>query len=130
MKRTIPILLLTFFYFTVACGLSVNFHYCGSKLKDISFFSIQGKETGCCGSKKKSKGCCKDKYSILKIEDDHRTSADFKLASNTPIHLFVTFPLTNTLLSSSYGELICPNYHAPPFLNKPPIYLNHRVLII
>jgi hypothetical protein len=114
----------------VASGLSLNFHYCGGKLKDISFFQVGDKEKGCCGSKKRSKGCCNNKSTILKIEDDHRSSLDFKLPANNFISLNYTLPQHTLLLSKTFGELICPNYHAPPLLNKPPIYLNHRVLII
>lgn len=130
MKKSLSIFILAVFYLLVASGLSINFHYCGGKLKDISFFDTVDKEKGCCGNKKRSKGCCQNKSTIIQIKDDHRSSSDFKTPSNSAVDLNYSLPQATLLFSSVFSEEICSNYHSPPLLNKPPIYLNYRVLVI
>jgi hypothetical protein len=48
-------------YLTVTSGITMNLHYCGGKLKTVSFFSSN--EKGCCGSKRKAKDVVKTKPS-------------------------------------------------------------------
>lgn len=128
MKKYI-IILFSLFYFAVASGITMNFHYCGGKLKHVSLFE-KDHETGCCGSKKKSKGCCNDKTSYVKIKDNYKPNdlvkapLNFKqIVINEEILLFTSLPK----LIDSYNVL---NYHAPPVFYDNPLYLKYRVLLI
>ena len=113
---------------TSTSGVSINAHYCGGKIKHISVFA--GNEDGCCGNKKKSKGCCKDKTTIIKVQDNHQASKVAQVSSPT-IHLvaIVSVQLLFNLPISDEVNIIS-NYHAPPVLYDNPLYLKHRVLII
>ena len=128
MKKSL-IILFASFYLILVSGLNVSLHYCGGKLKNISLFS-NGNEDGCCGTKKKSKGCCNEKTAFIKVKDNHFGGDNIKVL-NSPIKSIPAavfsqlFEIPNTKIS--YTAL---NYHAPPVLYDNPIYLKHRVLII
>lgn len=128
MKKSL-IILFASFYLMLASGLSISLHYCGGKLKDISLFS-NGNEDGCCGTKKKSKGCCNEKTAFIKVKDNHFGGNNLKVL-NSPVKSIPAavfhqlFEIPNTEIP--YTAL---NYHSPPVLYDNPIYLKHRVLII
>ena len=80
MKRSL-IFILLFVYTTLACGLNLQLHYCCGKLKSISFFETTD-EGSCCGSKKmKSKDCCDDKTTYLKVKDKHNSNTSLKVVT-------------------------------------------------
>lgn len=116
------------FYLTVTSGITMNLHYCGGKLKTVSIFS--NNEKGCCGSKKKSKGCCKDKTTVIKVQENHHANKIVQVCNPT-VHLLAFVPtqlLFNLPLSNEIN--ITSNYHAPPVLYDNPLYLKHRVFLI
>lgn len=127
--KKITIILLTFFYFTVASGITVNMHYCGGKFKQISLFHPVN-DNGCCGSKKKSKGCCNNKTTFIKVKDNHNLNKNVNLTFN---QFKILTPFTSTQLfanlfkSDFYLKL---DYHSPPLLYNNPLYLKYKVLII
>lgn len=128
MKKSF-IILFASFYLILASGLSISLHYCGGKLKDISLFS-SGNENGCCGSKKKSKGCCNEKSAFIKVKDNHFAGTNVKVF-NSPVKL-IPAPVFNQLFQIQNTGIIYAalNYHSPPVIYDNPIYLKHRVLII
>ncbi len=105
-------------------------HYCGGKLKNISLFDTFDEE-GCCGSKKmKSKGCCDDETTYLKVKDKHNSNSSLKVVTFKGKMLDIAIPSFlckfQYIIEEGYNE----NYHAPPVLYDNPLYLKHRVLII
>ena len=128
MKKTF-IILLASFYLIVISGLTVSLHYCGGKLKEISLFS-SGNEDGCCGNKKKSKGCCKDKTTLIKVDDDHQSSHLLKVPIPSFKITIEQLPVYEYNFSSTHVIAIILNYHAPPVIYDNPLYLKHRVLLI
>ena len=113
----------------LASGVHLSMHYCGNKLRDISLFN-SGDKDGCCGTKKKSKGCCSDKSSFVKVKDNHCAGSNLKIFSN-PISAIPSPKLNQLFEIQSFN--ICYtdlNYHAPPVLYDNPLYLKHRVLVI
>ena len=119
--------MLASFYLVLASGLTLSLHYCGGKLKSVSLFSCN--EDGCCGSKMKSKDCCKNKTTFIKVKDTHNTSKIAEIYSaNTQLIAIVQTQLCN---SPRIDEVyVTSNYYAPPVLYDKPLYLKHRVLII
>lgn len=106
----------------------MNFHYCGGRLKHVTFMHV-GNEDGCCGSKEKSAGCCKDKTTYIKVKDDHNSNGVIKIAFNpTKIinaiqtDLYICFNLDYIPIKN--------NFHDPPVTYDNPLYLKHKVLII
>lgn len=116
------------FYLTSTSGISLNIHYCGGKIKHVSLFNSS--EKGCCGKKKMSKKCCKDKVSYFKIKDDQQSNQSAKIISRTSKITPVILPVFKFA-----GYVVCTNipvlnYHAPPVFYDNPLYLKHRVLLI
>ena len=101
----------------------------GGKFKDISLFST-GNEDGCCGTKKKSKGCCNEKTAFVKVKDNHFGGDNIKVL-NSPIKSIPAAVFSQLFEIPNTGILYTAlNYHSPPVLYDNPIYLKHRVLII
>ena len=69
MKKTISILLLFVFLFS-SSGFSINTHFCNGKLKSVKIV-VSDNCKQCCGKKKCTKGCCKNKTEIVKIKDNY-----------------------------------------------------------
>lgn len=129
MKR-ILIFSLLLVYATMACGVNIQLHYCGGKLKSISLFD-NTKKGGCCGSKKmKSKNCCNDKTTYLKVKDNHNSNSSLKdiTFKGKALECFITY-FTYKIHNVTIDEFIT-YYHAPPDLYDNPQYLKNRVLII
>lgn len=129
MKKTI-VILLTSLYLIIASGLTVSLHYCGGKLKGISLFSSRN-ENGCCGNKKRSKGCCKEKTAFIKLKDDHQSSHLLKTPTPSSKQLLsCPLPAFEKVFSASMVGVAIVNHHAPPVIYDNPLYLKHRVLLI
>lgn len=122
------ILFLATFYLIIVSGVTFNLHYCGGKLKNVSV--LTNNEEGCCGSKKKSKGCCKDKTSVIKVEDSHQLSHVAKINSISFISLEIScVQLLFDLEGNSIASKI-PHIHPPPVIYDNPIYLKNQVFLI
>jgi len=124
MRKT-GVIFLSVLYFLVATGITMNLHYCGGKLKDISFF--QTKEDGCCGNKKKSKGCCKEKTLVYKVKSIHKTVAKTTIPNTSVKHFLANYVVLDFTCDKPsiklYALLDC---NAPPFLDPEPVYLLNR----
>lgn len=119
------VIFLCIFYFFVACGFNVSLHYCAGKLKGISF--VQNKEDSCCGSKKRSKGCCKEKTVVYKIKDNHESASKIVAPNMSAKNLFAVFAITEFKLHRPVIDLYAvPESNAPPFDNPEPTYLLNR----
>lgn len=128
MKRILVFTLL-FVYTTLACGVNLQLHYCGGKLKSFSLFGSSD-EVGCCGSKMKSKDCCDDKSTYLKVKDKHNSNTSLKVVTFKGKMLDIAIPSFICKVQFTIQEGYNKNYHAPPVLYDNPLYLKHRVLII
>lgn len=117
------------FYLMVTSGISMNLHYCGGKLKKVSFFH-NVTEKGCCGTKKKSKGCCKDKKSFHKVKDNHKLSNCITLKPNNDSYSATIIPTQFTYTDIKSLNKIELHNHAPPVIYDNPLYLKYRVLLI
>ncbi|MBA2613933.1 MAG: hypothetical protein H0U95_18365 [Bacteroidetes bacterium] len=127
MKKS-SIIFLCVFYLFVSSGLAMNVHFCGGKLKNISFF--QDDEKGCCGSKKKSMGCCKSHSLIYKIKDKHNSVNLLKAPQvNSKLVFLIPFQLTFNIGKEDKGFTSSYLFDHPVWYDNP-IYLRCRVLII
>ena len=128
-KKILTITLL-FMYLICVSGARINVHYCGGKIKEISLFQITEKE-GCCGNKMRSKNCCKDKLTVLKVKDIHKSAHGLKIpdATSQLKSCIVTVLILNFSANSTSSNMFvdCPD---PPDLNLLHIYLNNRALLI
>lgn len=127
--KKITIILLTVFYFSVASGITVSLHYCGGKFKEFSLFHSSNEE-GCCGSKKKSKGCCNEKTTVIKVKDNHNPSNNVYLANNYAKIISTCIPTQLFTIESNSISYLTLKFHSPPVLYDNPLYLKHQVFLI
>ena len=123
--RKVSLIFLSIFYFLVASGFSMNLHYCAGKLKGVSL--LQSEKDGCCGTKKKSKGCCKEKTFAYKIKDNHKSTAKV-IIPNTSVKQFLAFYIALDFTNEKSFIDLCkvPDCNAPPFLDPEPVFLLNR----
>ena len=127
MKKTAALLLLFLFLLTNS-GMALSMHWCGGKLASISFLSIE-KHSCKCGKKTMKPGCCKDKITHLKANDElNKTNVlTFKISVPKLEVDIQTYPLIPKEVSPYSG---CNFYHPPPYKPKSPIYLLDQVFLI
>ena len=128
MKKS-AIILLSVFYFVVATGFSLHIHYCGGKVKKISVLH-ENDEKGCCGSKEKSNGCCKEKAAFVKVNSEHKSVNEIKATSNNFTFSNFIVASTNLLHTETVSPFILFKFHPPPLIYEAPRYLKYKVLII
>ena len=121
-------ILFCFLYLTSTSGITLNAHYCGGKVKHISFFKKS--EKNCCGKKKMKKNCCKDKKNSFKVKDNHESGSFLKL-KNTPLE----YNNAVILIKFSFNSIIINKYfiyyyHYPPVFYDNPLYLKNQVFLI
>lgn len=122
------VIFFSIFYLTSTSGISINIHYCGGKIKHVSLFNSS--EKGCCGKKKMSKKCCKDKVSYFKVKDNHQSNQSSKIIAPTSKITPAVLPIFKFDRHIVYTNVPVLNYHAPPVSYDNPLYLKHRVLLI
>lgn len=116
-------------YVATTAGINFNLHYCGGKIKSLSFLKAHD-EKRCCGNKKKSKDCCKEKTAFIKVKDNHQSNRLLKAPFSSFKTIDIDLPQLSLNLFSNQCEIITKNYHAPPVFYDNPLYLQHRVLLI
>ncbi len=122
------VIFFSIFYLTSTSGISLNIHYCGGKIKHITLFNSS--EKCCCGKKKMSKKCCKDKVSYFKIKDDQQSNQSAKIITPTSKITPVVLPVFKFDDYIVCTNVTVFNYHAPPVLYDNPLYLKYQVLLI
>ncbi|MCX6295576.1 MAG: hypothetical protein NTX97_05840 [Bacteroidetes bacterium] len=129
MKKSL-ILFLTFVYLVVASGLAFNLHYCGGKISSISLAFVSNHDN-CCGKKKMTKkNCCKNKTSVLKINENQHSSTSIKAPATSFKVIEACFTQINFNVATIIEAKNISRIHAPPDIYQDPIYLQYRVLII
>lgn len=83
MKRA-TIIILSFLYIFVTCGVSINFHYCMGKLRSIDVSYSQKERCSKCGMSTKKSACCHDHIQWLKVNDNHQV-ANVDITFHTPV---------------------------------------------
>ncbi len=122
-------IILSFIYLIVTSGFTLNYHYCGGKLKKVSF--VSNNEKGCCGNKMKSKGCCKDKHSFFKVKDNHKLGNSVNLSTNN-FKIIDEALITTEVFKVSNQSFILQilNCYSPPVVVGKPLYIKNKVILI
>jgi hypothetical protein len=122
LKKIVAIALLLV-YGLSSSGMTISFHYCCGKLKDIKLFPATEKQ---CGMKHgfSKKPCCNDKQIELKLKADQKTEQSAKFIFSTPAlskeqaDVFISHP--------AVFKTIVPEIFAPPPLQNP-LYILHCI---
>lgn len=73
MKKSF-VFILAFVYLFVSSGIAINTHYCMGKVESVNIFEHSDDKCGKCGMPANNDGCCKDEFSMLKLQDCHKQS--------------------------------------------------------
>ncbi len=110
-------------------GVTLNYHYCGGKLKSISLYT----KKGCCGEKSgEMKGCCENKTITKKIEEKHKGTSALDVPKTSFQDLFIV-PANNALLCFTVPPVntnLSFNIHAPPDIKTVDTWLLTRTILI
>jgi hypothetical protein len=103
MKKGLIIFLATF-YLCFSSGVLVSAHFCGKKWESISFANSTKED--CCGSKKKSKGCCHTVKFFLKVKDSQEAKSVIRLCNplNKTTKINNNAPVSNVSASLTKDE--------------------------
>lgn len=130
MKRIAAILLMIFYVVPVV-GVTVSSHYCGSINTSVSYNPFDTSHKCLCGSLKMEDDCCKDKNSILKLNNDQHKAQQVTFNITNAADFYAIIDLQYTLLSQSLSvDIGSYNTHHPPDDAKPALYIMHRVFLI
>lgn len=100
MIKKIATIFLTMIFIASAMGITINSHFCGSKLNSVGLT----KQDCCCKKNSKmAKDCCKDEVQTIKITDNYYSSAsaDIKKIDIAPFILNAAPSVDPILLSKS-----------------------------
>lgn len=123
MKKLL-IISFSIFYFLVACGISVSLHYCGNRLKEVSFTQ---ELDDCCCSKMKNSHCCKDKSYAFKLKDTQELATKETLSQPDSKELLISPVSIQVHLEKLVIDLFSlPDCNAPPYPDPGKIYLHNR----
>jgi hypothetical protein len=103
-------------------GMTIQFHYCCGKLKDIKLSSVPEKQCGMKHSFSK-KPCCDDKQVELKLKSDQK-SEQAKFVFFAPALPKQETGIFN--LQPAVSKTVIPEIFAPPPLQNP-LYILHCV---
>lgn len=127
--KKIVLISLSFLYLTSVFGVTINFHYCGGKLKNVSLYH-KSSEKGCCGKKMKSKKCCKEKTTSFRLKDSHNFSVDLNVFENNFKLIGLQVAQIKLLVTNVYKPFFIPASHAPPNDDGNHLFLRNRILLI
>lgn len=118
-----------FIYFTVTCGVMINFHYCMDRYSSFKLYAAADEKCDLCGMHTKNNGCCRDEIKILKLNDDQKTSdVIFNFQEITPLEV----TLSGFICASFYNAPASEHFsnHSPPLLSTEDTYLQNCVFRI
>lgn len=121
-----------FIYLFAVSGLTFNVHYCGGKLSSVKLALSSSKNTCGCSSKKKDKGCCKDKQVVLKVKESHKIpSTEIALKTfSTKLLVSVLYSFNWNIALPEPSQLKNLYAHAPPDEPSKELFLLNCVFLI
>lgn len=122
-------ILFSFLYLTSSAGINLNIHYCGGKVKNISF--LHTNEADCCGvGMEKKKNCCKEKAVSYQFKAD-QNKAEFSVLK-TSVKKIISVLIFGTNTKTTFFPVATVTYawHDPPDPNSSGKYILHRVFRI
>ena len=118
-------------YFTVTCGVMINFHYCMDRYSSFKLYAVADAKCDLCGMQMHSEtnDCCRDEIKIIKLDEDQKTSdVVFSFYEVSPIEIvpseFICFVFSGQVDSKQF------NNHSPPLLTMQDTYLQNCVFRI
>ena len=119
-KKVLSLIFVGFYVLSIV-GLSLNFHYCGTKLAQVQF---QGKEIRACCSEKieKTAKCCKNQAVTFIVKDQHIGN------SSMYVPVLIVFLPSNQEINTGYTKVVNTNKYAFSLQKPPPNNISKGVL--
>lgn len=129
--KKLTVAIFSIYYLAVACGITVNFHFCMDRLASVKVFATEGKKCSRCGmDTHESNGCCRDEVEVVKVKDDHQKAAvlHFELP---PLDAIVLIP-SDYIDAKTFNieEKRHFHNHSPPLISSQDTYLQNSVFRI
>jgi len=101
------------------------------KLIGWSLEHSKGDHCSKCGmsKKQKGKGCCKDEYKQLKLQNDQKAAASYQAIQLSSVAILSNFFITPPVNLPSFAEKKALG-HAPPGSESIPLYIRNKVFRI
>lgn len=119
-KRAVSLVFVGFYVLSIV-GLSLNFHYCGTKLAQVQFQSQEIR--ACCSEKvEKTAKCCKNQAITYKVKDQH--------LGNSSIHVpdLIAVLLIKQDVNTGYTKVVNTDKYAFKLQKPPPNNISKGVL--
>lgn len=125
------VFLFVLFYFSVASGATVQFHYCMGKLVEWGFAHPEPDDT-CSKCKMENSdrdGCCKQEQQQLKVEKAQKAEFNFQFKAAPDLVALPSYCAPGQLLVQQLTT--GANFsHAPPRTSKTPVFVQLRTFRI
>lgn len=124
--KKFAVTILALVYLSTSIGVTMHMHYCMGKIANWGLGNKESETCSNCGmekSEQKDSGCCKDKYTFLKINTDQKvTVSSFQMIQMMTEALPVSFTEIPSYGFPAVSEEN-PISHAPPLKQGIPIYI-------
>lgn len=130
MKKVL-LFIFTLFYFGIASGAVVEFHYCMGRLVEWGIGESKEEQTcsSCKMNSEDTKNCCKKEQQVVKVEQSQKTEFSFQFKQFPA--LIVQPLLLEQLPVAASCECISNHYsNAPPRAEKTPVFVTLRTFRI
>jgi histidinol dehydrogenase len=119
-KRAFSLVFVGFYVLSIV-GLSLNFHYCGTKLAQVQ---LQSQEIRACCSEKveKTAKCCKNQAVTFKVKDHHLGN------SSIYVPVSIAFLPSNQQVNTGYTKVVNTDKYAFTLQKPPPNNISKEVL--
>ena len=115
-------------YTAFTTGMSVDIHYCGSKISSITFEKEANKNV-CSKCNNEKKGCCHDIDSFFKVDDAHSVAVANEIPTTPYLIIASKYFEQHQLLQKRLDNNISKNHH-PPSSSPPDINICNCVFRI
>jgi hypothetical protein len=115
-------------YLTLSVGVVIGVHFCCNKVADVGFYLGCKNEKDCCGNTLK-KGCCREEYKIVKLQENHISSTN--VHPDFPKQISVSHSIFANNNSFQVSQLLSRYVidHSPP-IPKTDSYIIHCSFLI
>jgi hypothetical protein len=127
--------ILAFVYLSSSMGATIHLHYCMGKLASWGLIDHESKNCAQCGMVKKTSpshrmtakmDCCRDEHKQLKTDKDQKLSPAEFFKYNTGSQAIVLHQTALQYIPAFSVSIAYPNTHAPPLLDRLPLFVLYR----
>jgi len=116
--KKISVAILAFLYLGTSVGATIQLHYCMGRFVEWTLRHHNNSKCGRCGMEKKTgsaKGCCRDEYKHLRIDNDQKLSETYFQVNETITETILIDPGYSTFAPfASHRNFVQINSPPPP----------------